>query len=59
MLNTPGKEGLVLFYCVQFISGGIASLAWQLSFGVFACTGTRYVNVTAAEMAASLQSRRG
>lgn len=59
ILNTPGQEGLVLFYCVQFVGGGVTSLAWQLPLGVVTCTGTRDVDVTATEVAAALQGRRG
>lgn len=57
--NTPGQEGLVLFYCVQFVGGGVASLAWQLSLVVIANAGSRNVYVTATEVAAALQRRRG
>lgn len=57
-MNVPGQKGLVLFYGVQFISGGITSLAWHLSLGVVsgACPGD--VNVAATELAAALQGRR-
>lgn len=58
-LNTPGQEGLVLFYCVHFVGGGVASLAWQLSLVVVACAGTGDVDVAAAEVAAALQGGRG
>lgn len=58
-LNTPGQESLVLFYGVQFVGGRVTSLAWQLPFGVVTCTGTRDVDVTATEVAAALQGRRG
>lgn len=57
--NTPGEEGLVLFYRVQLVGGGVAPLAWKLFLGVFARTGTRDVDVAAAEVAAALQGGRG
>lgn len=57
--NTPGQEGLVLFYRVQLVGGGVTSLAWKLFLGVFARTGTRDVDVAAAEVAAALQGGRG
>lgn len=57
--NTPGQEGLVLFYRVQLIGGGVASLAWKLFLGVFTRTGTWDVDVAAAEVAAALQGGRG
>lgn len=53
----PGEEGLVLLDRVQFVGGGVASFTRHLLSGVFACTGTRDVDVTAAEMAAALQGR--
>lgn len=49
----------MLFYCVHFVGGGVASLAWQLSLVVVACAGTGDVDVTAAEVAAALQGGRG
>lgn len=58
-LNTPRQEGLVLFYCVHFVGGGVTSLAWQLSLGVVTCAGTRDVDVAATEVAAALQGWRG
>lgn len=57
--NAPGEEGLVLLECVQFVGGGVAPFARQLLLGVIACSGTGDVDVTAAEMAAALQGRRG
>jgi len=49
----------VLLYCVQFVGGGVTSLAWQLLLGVVTRTSTRDVDVTATEVAAALQGRRG
>lgn len=57
--NAPGQEGLVLFDRVQFVGGGVTSLAWQLSLGVVTCASTRDVYVTATEVTAALQGRRG
>lgn len=56
--HTPGQKGLVLFYRVYFIGGGVTSLAWQLSLGVVACAGSRDVYITATEVAAALQCWR-
>lgn len=57
-LNTPGQESLVLLYCVQFVSGGVTSLAWQLPLGLVICSGARNINVTPTEVAAALQRWR-
>lgn len=55
MHNRPGQKSLVLFNCVQFVSGGVASLARQLSLGLITCTGARNINVTATQVAAAFQ----
>lgn len=56
-VDGPGEEGLVLLDRVQFVGGGVASFAGHLLSAVLACSGTRDVDVTAAEMAAALQCR--
>lgn len=56
-VDAPGEEGLVLLDRVQFVGGGVASFTRHLLSGVFARTGTRDVDVTAAEIAAAIQGR--
>ena len=58
-LNTPGEEGLVLFYGVQLVGGGVAPLTGQLSLGVVCWAGPRDVDIAPAQVAAALQGGRG
>lgn len=56
---SPGQEGLVVLDGVQFIRGRVAALARKLLLGVVGPRAVRDVNVTAAEVAAAFEGRRG
>lgn len=56
---SPGQEGLVMFDGVQLVRGRVAALAWELPLGVVGPRAARDVDVAAAEVAASLEGRRG
>lgn len=56
---SPGEEGLVMFDGVQLVRGGVAALARELPLGVVGARAARDVDVTAAEVTASFEGRRG
>lgn len=53
----PRQEGLVLLDGVQFVGGGVATLAGQLLFGVVGTAAARDVDVTATQVTAAFQGQ--